>query len=121
MNEKNVQKGFDTKYYKVNVGRYEYLDIDKINQEANNGSKLITIVHKYAIFERSYTGTQIDIASEHPQAVPFQKCPKCDGQGIVSKPPYIAGDVYQWSSSELTHQCDVCNGAKIISMNPIIK
>jgi DnaJ-class molecular chaperone len=50
----------------------------------------------------------------------WQKCPKCDGQGTVSKPPGIAGDVYQWSSTSCTHQCDVCNGAKIIQ-RPIIK
>ena len=30
--------------------------------------------------------------------VPYQLCPKCNGQGTVSKPPYIAGDVYEWSS-----------------------
>jgi len=32
----------------------------------------------------------------------WQKCPKCDGQGIVSKPSYVPGDVYQWSSSATT-------------------
>jgi len=49
-------------------------------------------------------------------AIPYQKCPKCDGQGMVSKPPYIAGDVHQWSASECAFTCDVCNGAKIIPM-----
>ena len=29
--------------------------------------------------------------------VPYQLCPKCNGQGQVSKPPYIAGDVHEWS------------------------
>lgn len=48
-------------------------------------------------------------------SVPYQKCPKCDGQGTVSKPPYIAGDVHEWSSSSASHICDVCNGVKIIS------
>lgn len=48
--------------------------------------------------------------------VPYQLCPKCNGQGTVSKPSYVPGDVYQWSSSAVTHQCDVCNGAKIIPM-----
>ena len=70
--------------------------------------------------ELSTASNQIDIASES-QAVPFQKCPKCDGQGIVAKPPFIAGDVHQWSSTSVTFPCDVCNGAKIISMNHIIK
>ncbi len=51
--------------------------------------------------------------------VPYQKCPKCDGQGIVSKPHYVAGDVYQWTSSSSSFNCDVCNGAKIIAMMPV--
>ena len=48
--------------------------------------------------------------------VPYQKCPKCDGQGITSKPPYIAGDQAQWDSTVINHKCDVCNGDKIIPM-----
>lgn len=45
----------------------------------------------------------------------WQKCPKCDGQGTVSKPPWVAGDVQQWQSSATTgYTCDVCHGAKII-------
>lgn len=48
----------------------------------------------------------------------WQKCPKCDGQGIVSKPPWIAGDVYEWSSTAAQHQCNVCNGAMIILSPP---
>ena len=49
-------------------------------------------------------------------AVPYQLCPKCNGQGQVSKPPYIAGDVHQWSNSSCVFPCDVCNGSKIIQM-----
>jgi hypothetical protein len=49
-------------------------------------------------------------------AVPYQLCPKCNGQGQVSKPPYIAGDVHEWSSSSCIFPCDVCNGNKIIPM-----
>lgn len=48
----------------------------------------------------------------------WQKCPKCDGQGTVSKPPWIAGDVYEWSSTSVSHQCNVCNGAMIIPSPP---
>lgn len=48
--------------------------------------------------------------------VPYQLCPKCNGQGTVSKPPYISGDVYEWSSTSCQFQCDVCNGQKIIPM-----
>ncbi len=48
--------------------------------------------------------------------VPYQKCPKCDGQGTVSKPPYIAGDVQQWTGTALGFVCDVCEGKKVIPM-----
>jgi len=49
-------------------------------------------------------------------AIPYQKCPKCDGQGTVCKPPYVAGDQYTWSSSAINFVCDVCEGRKIIPM-----
>ncbi len=50
----------------------------------------------------------------------WQKCPKCDGQGIVSKPPWIAGDVFygSWSDTIGQHQCNVCNGLMIIPSPP---
>ena len=46
--------------------------------------------------------------------VPYQKCPKCDGQGSVSKPPNIAGDVLEWASSKTSYTCNVCKGNMII-------
>jgi len=49
-------------------------------------------------------------------AVPYQLCPKCGGQGTVSKPPYVAGDVYEWSSTSCSFTCNVCDGKKIIPM-----
>lgn len=49
-------------------------------------------------------------------AVPYQLCPKCNGQGTVLKPSHVAGDVYQWSSSSAVFRCDVCEGVKIIPM-----
>lgn len=55
---------------------------------------------------------------EHPKYfVPYQKCPKCNGQGTVSKPPWLAGDIDQWSGTATSFPCDVCNGAKIIPMH----
>lgn len=48
------------------------------------------------------------------QAREWQLCPKCNGQGIVSKPPYVAGDVHQWASSSSSFTCDVCNGVKVL-------
>lgn len=40
----------------------------------------------------------------------WQLCPKCNGQGTVSKPPYIAGDVNEWSSTLANHRCNLCGG-----------
>jgi len=48
--------------------------------------------------------------------IPYQLCPKCNSQVIVSKPPGIAGDVNQWTSDSIVYTCDVCNRVKIITM-----
>lgn len=55
-----------------------------------------------------------EIVNEVIRFVPYQLCPKCLGQGIVSRPPYIAADIPSWSSTQMSYQCDVCNGSKII-------
>ena len=45
----------------------------------------------------------------------YQKCPVCDGTGLVSKPPGIAGDQDTWvSSSAGPYPCCVCGGRGII-------
>jgi Ribonuclease G/E len=44
----------------------------------------------------------------------YQLCPKCNGQGHVSKPSYVPGDVISWVDSQTSHRCDVRNGEKII-------
>lgn len=59
---------------------------------------------------------QQSIANKTVSSIPYQLCPKCNGQGQTSKPPYVAGDVHQWSSSSCSFPCDVCNGSKIIPM-----
>lgn len=47
----------------------------------------------------------------------LQLCPKCNGQGIVSKPPYVPGDVNQWIDTEVSHQCNLCNGEMVIEVD----
>lgn len=43
------------------------------------------------------------------------KCPVCDGQGIVSKPPWVAGDQVTWVSGGVTtYPCPACAGAKVL-------
>ena len=47
------------------------------------------------------------------------KCPVCDGTGLVSRPPHIAGDVESWAdSSSGPYQCKGCNGSGIVWENP---
>lgn len=55
-----------------------------------------------------------ELMNEDVRSAKYQICPKCNGQGSVSKPPYVSGDVNEWSSSSLSFICDVCKGAKII-------
>ncbi len=46
----------------------------------------------------------------------WQLCPKCNGQGIVSKPPYVPGDVHQWSSTtQSAFICNLCGGTMKIA------
>lgn len=42
-------------------------------------------------------------------------CPKCNGQGIVTKPPHIAGDINEWIDNQTQYTCDVCKGNKLIN------
>lgn len=47
----------------------------------------------------------------------WQLCPKCNGEGIISN--------YPATTTNVTRQCDVCNGAKILAKplidNPILQ
>lgn len=45
----------------------------------------------------------------------YQLCPKCNGQGQVSRPPYLAGDIYTWSSDKTVYTCNVCNGSGVLA------
>ena len=43
------------------------------------------------------------------------KCPVCDGQGIVSRPPNVAGDRATWAASDTCYYpCRACSGTGII-------
>ena len=46
--------------------------------------------------------------------VPY-RCPVCDGTGLVSKPPGIAGDQLLWQDSQAgPYPCSACGGAGIL-------
>jgi len=41
----------------------------------------------------------------------IEKCPVCNGQKTVSKPPYVAGDIDHWMSCSMeTYPCPTCGG-----------
>ena len=66
--------------------------------------------------ERKAEGMSAEEINTNKQVINFwQLCPKCIGQGVTSRPPYIAADVTHWSSTSAVHVCDVCNGAKILA------
>jgi len=44
----------------------------------------------------------------------YQLCPKCEGQGIVSKPTWLPAGQNTWTSTAGSYPCDVCGGAKIL-------
>lgn len=44
-----------------------------------------------------------------------QKCPVCNGTGLVSRPPWVAGDKPVWSSTSAgPWPCKACCGAGVL-------
>ena len=43
-------------------------------------------------------------------------CPNCNGQKTVSKPPYIAGDVHEWTGTGEHYPCPTCNSKGYIAL-----
>jgi len=80
---------------------------------------VLTYLDKHELLPFVYAAMDLARADERESkvvTVPYQLCPKCTGQGQVTKPPYTPGDVHEWVSSSIAFQCDVCNGSKIIPM-----
>ena len=47
------------------------------------------------------------------------KCPVCDGTGLVSRPPYIAGDVPVWvDNCTAPYPCRACLGTGLVWDKP---
>jgi len=91
---------------------------------------------QYKIYNKDGTGRHWYITKESAEVVShlleplvsfanggyWQKCPKCDGQGIVTKPPWIPEGQNQWSSSsEPYYTCNLCNGQMVIKQQPFVK
>lgn len=47
------------------------------------------------------------------------KCPVCDGTGLVSRPPGIAGDLDSWTDTRTgPFPCQPCNGTGVLWSSP---
>jgi hypothetical protein len=57
---------------------------------------------------------EAEIAELKAKFKPVQLCPKCQGTGVLSKPPGVPFDVTGWSSSSAVHTCDICSGRKTV-------
>jgi len=45
----------------------------------------------------------------------WQKCPVCDGTGLVSRPPWLAGDVMEWAATSIApYPCKACGGSGLL-------
>jgi len=43
------------------------------------------------------------------------KCPVCDWAGLVSRPPWVPGDIRTWDATMITdYECPACKGEKIV-------
>jgi len=50
--------------------------------------------------------------------IEVHKCPVCDGTGLVSRPPWVAGDAEFWYTSDAgPWSCKSCFGRGIIYVN----
>lgn len=82
------------------------IDYEKIVTDINN-LKLEDSIRKQImrIIENSET---------YISKLEWQLCPKCNGQGTVSKPAHVQGDQNEWTTTSLTNVCNVCIGKGII-------
>jgi DnaJ-class molecular chaperone len=57
--------------------------------------------------------TQSGGSLEPVGSVPF-KCPVCEGTGLVSRPPWVAGDVPEWTAAQTQYPCRTCDGTGVM-------
>ena len=100
------------------MGNVNKILVDIINNIDKYEKPFIAEQLFIAVTELSNSGANAGYASPSSSGVQnggqWQKCPKCDGQGMVSKPPWIAGDVTEWTSTQTSYPCDLCGGMKVI-------
>ena len=46
----------------------------------------------------------------------YQKCPICDGAGLLNRPPWVAGDQQEWSTTDASpYTCHGCQGSGLLN------
>lgn len=70
--------------------------------------------------EWAHSAEEILAALSTPWSGPAQKCPVCDGTGLVSRPPGVAGDLQQWPSTGTgPYRCQACGGNGVLQANAL--
>lgn len=70
--------------------------------------------------EWAFSGEEMISALASPYNGRPSKCPVCDGTGLVSRPPGVAGDQRSWPSvSTGPYKCQACNGAGLLSQSTV--
>lgn len=88
--------------------------LDELNKYKIGDKIKIQPQSHWLITEATLEFGQLDAVVGIANGGQWQKCPKCDGQGIVSKPPWIAGDQNTWTDTQTSHTCNLCNGQMVI-------
>ena len=46
----------------------------------------------------------------------WQKCPVCDGTGLMLRPPWVAGDQETWTDTQCgPYPCKICSGIGLLA------
>jgi hypothetical protein len=101
-------------YYRDYIG--DHYDGDKYMVNCDCGISTNWLIDEELI--RLWNGIFTNLYQIYdPNQIKCIICPKCHGQGLVSKPPWVAGDVDQWTSDSAVYTCDLCKGEKLLMVN----
>jgi hypothetical protein len=94
----------------IKTGRVQYLQYIKGADHFMGLSENET-VHRWLLETESHPSIEGE-----EKLGEWQVCPKCVGQGVVSRPLWIPADIPSWSSGTTDpYTCPVCEGARIIA------
>lgn len=96
----------------------DFLPENWLEDEADGLPAMVATVTEAASWLRAERNKAAP-ASPAPPAPLWQKCPVCDGQGLVNKPAHVAGDQATWTDAQAgPYPCRRCAGAGTIASPP---